>query len=286
MLVLQNRALMRSRRDSRVVVGMTNDDTDKDRNFVTALARGLELLSCFRDGEVCLTNAEFSERTNLPKATISRLTYTLCELGYLVADPAAGTYRLGAGALNLGFSVLSGIDIQDLAHQEMQRLRDGPNSYISVALGEVHQLEVVYIAYVRSRERVALVASVGIRLPLFTSAIGRAILIGQDDDARETAFELAGRRGPEVEAEARQQYANAKSFYEVKGFCTSYGQWRKDVNGIAVPVFSMNGSRVYGLNVGGPSFLVKPKVLEAVYASRLIQAAKQISIQSPNQKLR
>lgn len=265
---------------------MGNSDTEKDRNFVTALARGLELLSCFRDDEITLTNAEFSERTNLPKATISRLTYTLCELGYLVADPSSGTYRLGAGALNLGFSVLTGIDIQDLAQQEMQRLRDGPNSYISVALGELHQLDVVYISYLRSRERVALVANVGVRLPLFTSAIGRAILVGQQDDDREAAFELAGRRDPDLEAQGRLHYAEAKSFFEVKGFCTGYGEWRKDVNGIAVPVFSMNGARVYGLNVGGPSFLVEPKALETVHAPLLIQAARQISIQKPNQRLR
>ena len=54
--------------------GLQGDEADKDRNFVTALARGLELLRCFRDGEVTLTNSDFSERTGLPKATISRLT--------------------------------------------------------------------------------------------------------------------------------------------------------------------------------------------------------------------
>ena len=55
----------------------------KDRNFVTALARGLEVLRCFRPNEIELTNAEFAERTGLAKATISRLTHTLCELDYL-----------------------------------------------------------------------------------------------------------------------------------------------------------------------------------------------------------
>ncbi|KAG1648299.1 Acyl-CoA dehydrogenase family member 10 [Nymphon striatum] len=98
----------------------------KDRNFVTALARGLELMRCFRIGEVTLTNSDFSERTGLPKATISRLTHTLVDLGYLVPDPRAGTYRLGVGVLNLGFSVLSAMDISDRAGHEMAQLRDGP----------------------------------------------------------------------------------------------------------------------------------------------------------------
>lgn len=256
------------------------DEGDKDRNFVTALARGLELLRCFRHGEITLTNSDFSERTGLPKATISRLAYTLCELEYLVADQRTGTYRLSAGVLHLGFSVLSSIDIQDLAQKEMQKLRDGPNSYITVALGERHQLDAVYVATSTSREGVALVARIGSRLPLFPSAMGQAILIGLEDDAREAVFESAGRVSAQTEAEGRLRYSEAKAIYEVKGFCTGYGIWRKDVNGIAVPVFSMNGAKVYGLNVGGPSFRVKPKQLETVYGPLLIQAAEALSIRS------
>ena len=250
----------------------------KDRNFVTALARGLEVLRSFRDGEVTLTNSDFSERTGLPKATVSRLTYTLCELGYLVADARAGTYRLGAGVLHLGFGVLSSMDIGDRAQQEMERLRDGPNSYITVALGEQHQLDVVYLSTCTSHEGVTLAIRVGTRLPLFHSGIGQAILVGMDDDRREAVFDIAGRRSAETEAEGRSRYAEARATYEEKGFCTGYGSWRNDVNGIAVPIFTLSGARVYGLNVGGPSYRVKPKQLESVYGPRLIKAAQILSV--------
>ncbi len=256
-----------------------DDSANKDRNFVTALARGLDVLRCFHHGETNLTNSDFSERTGLPKATISRLTYTLCKLGYLATCHRAGTYRLSAGVLDLGFAVLSAIDIQELAQQEMDRLRDGPNSYITVALGELDKLEVVYVATSTSREGVALVVRIGSRLPVFTSAIGQAILVGLQDDAREAVFEVAGRESPETELEGRKRFAEAKSVYEEKGFCTGYGLWRKDVNGIAVPVFSMSGAQVYGLNVGGPSFRVKPKQLESVYGPLLIEASEALSVQ-------
>ncbi|MFK7838663.1 MAG: IclR family transcriptional regulator [Sulfitobacter sp.] len=252
----------------------------KDRNFVTALARGLEILRCFRDGEVTLSNSDFSDRTGLPKATISRLTHTLVELDYLVADPGAGTYRLSAGVLHLGFGVLSAMDIGDRAEPEMRRLRDGPNTYITSALGEVHELDVVYLATCNSREGVALAIRVGTRLPVFHSGIGQAILMGMREDAREAIFERAGRKGAEVEADGRARYAEARAVYEDKGFCTGYGSWRADVNGIAVPVTSLGGARVYGLNVGGPSFRVKPRQLESVYGPMLIKAGQRLSVPS------
>ncbi|MCR9126478.1 MAG: IclR family transcriptional regulator [Rhodobacteraceae bacterium] len=250
----------------------------KDRNFITALARGLDVLRCFKRNETELTNTDFADRTGLPKATVSRLTYTLCKLDYLVADPRTGTYRLGAGVLQLGFGVLAGMDLSERAQDEMRALRNGPNSYLTVALAEAHRLDAVYVAVQRSREDVSLTMRVGSRLPLFHSAIGRAILAGMSDDARAAAIELADREDPEGRARRMAGLNAALAEYGEVGYCSSYGDWRPDVNGIAVPVFSLNGSRVYGLNVGGPSFHVKKKQLETVYAKRLLQAAQVLSL--------
>ena len=170
------------------------------------------------------------------------------------------------------------MEIGDRAQEEMRKLRDGPNSYVTIAIGEVHRLDVVYIATKRSREDVALQIRVGSRLPLFDSAIGRAILTGMSDESRDRAFRYAAAEGSEFEARARDSYAAAMTEFADKGFCSSYGDWRPDVNGIAVPVFSPNGSQVYGLNVGGPAFHVKKRQLETTYAQLLSAAAQAISI--------
>lgn len=255
------------------------DIESKDRNFVTALARGLEILRCFRRGDLTLTNSDFSERTGLPKATISRLTHTLCELDYLVADSRVGTYRLSAGVLRLGFSRLAAMDMRDRAKHEMNALRvEGPNPFVTVALGEQHRTEVIYLATDASNEGVTLVVRVGTRLPLFHSAIGKAILAVTPEDRCEQIFGFARAEGADVEREARACYAQALSEYADKGFCTGYGNWRSDVNGIAVPIHSLSDGRIYGLNVGGPSYRVKPKQLESVYAPRLLKVAQTLSV--------
>ncbi len=255
-----------------------NPDEDKDRNFITALARGLDVLRCFRPGEVELTNTDFSERTGLPKPTVSRLTHTLCKLEYLVADQRTGTYRLGAGVLQLGFGVLAGMEIGDRAAEVLSDLRQGPNSYITAALGERFRDTVIYIATRSSVEDVSLTMRVGSRAPLFHSAIGRAVLVGMSEEDREAAFAAAQRDDPEGEGARREGFATAQAEYEAQGFCTGYGSWRSDVNGIAVPVFALEGGPVYGLNVGGPSFHVKKKQLETHYGPRLIEAGKRLSL--------
>ena len=58
--------------DERLREGMTamhdddpalRDEAGQDRNFVTALARGLEVLRCFRANEVSLSNSDIAQRT-------------------------------------------------------------------------------------------------------------------------------------------------------------------------------------------------------------------------------
>ncbi len=262
---------------------IADTDPDKDRNFITALARGLDVLRCFRPNETALSNQDIAARTGLPKPTISRLTHTLCKLDYLALDPQTGAYRLGAGVLSLGFGVLSGMEIGERAAGEMRALRNGPNSYITCALGERHRTEVVYVAVHRSLEDVSLTMHVGSRLPLFFSAVGRAILVGMDCDARDEVFDFARVSDSDHETARRKSYDMARREYDAAGYCTGYGDWRPDVNGIAAPVFSLNGSRVYGLNVGGPSFHVKKKQLEDFYAKPLVEAAKILSMR-PEQK--
>ena len=65
------------------IQSFTEEDNAKDRQFVTALARGLEILRCFRPGEASLTNSEMTQQTGRPKRPSRPLTYALTRLGYL-----------------------------------------------------------------------------------------------------------------------------------------------------------------------------------------------------------
>jgi len=137
---------------------------------------------------------------------------------------------------------------------------------------------VIYIAVHRSREDVSLAAHVGMRLPLFFSAIGRAVLAGMSADQQAEALAVADRLDPTSRQARQDSLGRAQEEYTSRGFCTGYGDWREDVNGIAVPVVSLNGMRVYGLNVGGPSFHVSRQTLENTYADQLISAAETLSM--------
>src|ERR1700693_5583409 len=114
-----------------------------DRHFVTALARGLEVLACFRHGDRMLGNQELSKRCGLAKSTVSRLTHTLTNLGYLVYVEESAKYSLGTATLRLASDMLSRLDIRKLAHPLMQELAEF--GQCTVSLGSRDRLSLIYI---------------------------------------------------------------------------------------------------------------------------------------------
>lgn len=252
------------------------DDAD-DRKFVSALARGLDILRAFRPHETTLTNQEIALRTGLPKPTISRLTHTLCRLEYLVYSERTGTYRLGAGVLALGFGVLSGMEMSERAADELLFLCNGPNPHLTASLGERFRMSVIYTAVRRSQQAVALTNHIGARLPLFHSAIGRVMLATMPATERQGLFDLATSERPNDRGRLTDSLGRALEDYANYGFCTSFGEWLPEVNGIAAPVYSLNGDRVYGINVGGPSFMVEPGELIDAYGPRILDATRRLS---------
>src|SRR5260370_71760 len=82
-----------------------------DRSFVVALSRGLDVLRAFHPNDGLLGNQEIAARTNLPKPTVSRLTYTLTKLGYLTPVPRFEKYQLAPSAMALGYAALANLRV-------------------------------------------------------------------------------------------------------------------------------------------------------------------------------
>src|SRR5690242_18072960 len=145
-----------------------------DRSFVVALSRGLDVLRAFRPNDGLLGNQEIVERTGLPKPTVSRLTYTLTKLGYLTHVERLGKYQLAPATLALGYSALANMRIRQLARGAMQELADYTGG--SVALGTRDRLDLIYVEHCRSKRGMMLRLSLGSRIPIATTAMGRALI--------------------------------------------------------------------------------------------------------------
>lgn len=251
------------------------DESFRDRQFVTALARGLEILRCFQAGDPALTNQEIAERTGLPKPTVSRLTHTLRELGYLTHSGRTGAYQLGPGVLALGYAMIAALEIREHVRPYMDELAGMAN--VTVALGARDRLSVVYLDVCRGEQTISLSRSVGSRLPLATTSMGRAIMAALPEAEREYLLRALRERDPDHYPAIERGIRRAADELAAQGFCTSFGDWLPDVNAVGAPLLSVDGEHLYGLNAGGPSFLVPPEILLEKLGPRLAEITRELS---------
>jgi DNA-binding IclR family transcriptional regulator len=245
-----------------------------DRKFVTALARGLEVLRAFTPTEGLLGNGEIVERTGLPKPTVSRLTYTLTKLGYLAYVERLGKYQLAPAALALGYSALANMRIRQIARSYMQEFADYADA--AVALGTRDRLDMIYIEHCRSKHGVMLRLGLGSRIPIAATAMGRALVAGLPEAERTWLLgymkRQEGRRWPQVRAGIERAISDVAA----RGFTLSIGEWERDINAVGVPVMVPDGSGMFAFNCGAPAFQFSRKRLESDIGPRLVNVVRNV----------
>ncbi|MBH9974388.1 MULTISPECIES: IclR family transcriptional regulator [Bartonella] len=243
-------------------------DRNTERHFVTALGRGLKVLACFRHGDILLSNNDISERCNLPRSTVSRLTYTLMRLGYLYYVESKGKYRLGAAVITLGTTMLSSLTIRSIAKPYMQELSD--MSKASVGLGIADHRSALYLEYCTPADGSVLPTRLGTRISIINSAMGRALLAASSERDREAIFYDIRRRDEIEWPEIYDGIKKAIHEHETTGCCTSFQDWQQDVNAIAAGFNPGEGLPVMSINVAGPAKMVRRELLLGEVKKKLL----------------
>ena len=243
----------------------------RDRRFVTALARGLAILRCFKRSDRWLANSEIASRTGLPRPTVSRLTYTLTRLGYLEHSQKLEKYALGASVLALGHAFLAGEDVRTVARPLMQALAEEVQA--SVILGALDQTQMVVLEVCHGSNAFHIRREIGERLPHGTTALGRAYLAGLDASRYETTMAALLQRVPKAQrAEVTAGVEQARADFAAHGFVFSLGDWMPELYAVGVPLPIQGGERLLALSVNGPVYSMTRERLVGEVGPALLRA--------------
>lgn len=246
-----------------------------DRQFITALARGLAILRCFRVGEVYLSNQELARRSGLAKPTVSRLTYTLTRMAFLNYSPAREEYALGPGVLVLGHTYLAAMKVREIARPMMQALADTVQA--TVTMGEHDGLHMVVVEVCHGSPTYRLRVDVGERVPRNITALGRASLAATPMDRRVVTVDAVARQlSPERHVELAAEMLQSLREYDKLGFVVSCGEWTPDLFAVGVPLISPDGNRVLAFSCSGPVREMTRKRLIAEVGPRIVRLRDRI----------
>ncbi len=244
-------------------------DGGSDRRFITALARGFDILRAFKPGAGALGNQELSRATGIPKATVTRLTHTLAELGYLRHLKAEGKYEPTEAILALGFSVLSNLVVRQVAYDPMMEMAQQHD--VSVGLAARDRLSMIFVDVCKNRMLSTLHLEVGSRVPMPTTAVGRAFLAGVPADERAFFFQrFEERLGAEDWAALHPRVEDAIAQIEARGFCYVEDEWHRGMRAVATPLVARDRNTVMSMMCGAPAFRVTREKLEKDLGPRLV----------------
>lgn len=216
---------------------MTQNDTDpwySPRDISTTLVKGMTVLSAFDCDQIRLTLPEIGRITGYDRATVRRLVITLVDLGFIIKTDRS--FALTPKVLALSGHYLRSHGVGTTVQPVLDKYSEPLGKEISLAT--LSDGAALYIA--RSNltgSTVSFGFTIGSRLPILHTAIGRMLLATAQPDTRSAL----------IEAGALIQYTNdslldrpailkdVEKAYR-QGFALVSNEFEAGVAGLAVPV--------------------------------------------------
>jgi IclR family pca regulon transcriptional regulator len=218
-----------------------------DRDFVTALARGLAVLLALSDKKRRMSIAQVSYRTGIPRAAARRSLHTLAKLGFVAADDAR-RYYLRPRVLSFSHAYLSASQLAVLAQPILDRL--GESLREACSLGILDGDEIVYLARSASSRIMSPALNVGRRLPAYCTSIGQVLLAHlPPDELNDYLARVKFYPYTEHTLTSLPKLREVLKTVRETGFAFASQQMEPRFCTIAVPVRDSAGHYVAGINV-------------------------------------
>ncbi|MFD1659550.1 IclR family transcriptional regulator C-terminal domain-containing protein [Streptomyces caeni] len=247
---------------------------DGNPEFIEALARGLDVLRCFRPGTESMTLSEIATATGLARPTARRILITLEQLGYVRSGERG--FSLTPRVLDLGTAYVGSKNLWELARPHLRELVVQTGESCSIA--QLDGSDIVYVARVAVPKLVALAVTVGTRFPALQTSLGKVLLAALSREELDKALAEPGRSGvtprwtpgrDEVDAVLRDVRA--------KGWAVTDQDLALGIRSVAAPVRDGDGNVVAAVNVNAHAAETTVETLVEHHLPLLLRTASAIS---------
>ena len=243
-------------------------------DFVEALARGLDVLTCFDAEHRAMSLTGVATAAGLARPTARRLLLTLEELGYVRSS--AGTFSLTPKVLELGMAYVGSLGLWDIARPHMAELvaRTGESS----SMAQLDGSDIVYVARVAVPKLIALRVDIGTRFPAVQTSQGKVLLAALPPDQLAAVLAQPSRSG--LPAPLRRSPADLQdelTEVRARGWALADQELAPGVRSVAVPVRDGTGTVRAAMNVTVHAAETSTELLLRDHLPQLLRTAGEIS---------
>lgn len=215
--------------------------------LIESVVRALDILELLdMEGEMNIT--EISKRLDMEKSTVYRALNTLRARHYVNQDEDTLKYSNGYKLFEIGHNVARNTGLPKLALRFMRNLAN--TTGCAVNIGVRGGRKVICLGKIESDETVNISMNIGQSMPLYCTAMGKALLayLPQRDVrtflGRDVFEKLTNSTLSDVEA-LLTDLALARR----RGYCVDYEEFIPGINSVAAPTFNAKGETIAALCV-------------------------------------
>jgi DNA-binding IclR family transcriptional regulator len=228
---------------------MNNLEVDNMKMNKTA-SRVLDILSLFASENEPISVSRISQELNAPKSSTYEILETMVMKEFLDFDPNIKKYKPGIKLFEVGTSSLSNTDLIKDTRPYLENLvkRTGETAFLSVPSGQ----EIVYLDKVEGLSSVRTTASLGTRLPMYLTGLGKAILAAYPNEkiaevTKDIKYEPVNENSIKNFNSLMQ---NIKQTRE-RGYAIDNREREEDIYCIAVPIYDYSNQPIAAISVAG-----------------------------------
>lgn len=262
--------------DHRFVAGSSNDPFKGDPNFMTSLARGLEVIQAFTPQRRLMSISQISQKTGIPRAAVRRCLYTLNKLGFVYAQDGKN-FELRPRILTLGHPYLASTPLAKATQPVLKHLSQMLNESCSIATLDGD--DILYIARASSSRIMSIDLDIGSRLPAFATSMGRVLIAHLPPEALNNYLKRVN-----LVRYTQHTIASVSTLKEelkkvrAQGYAINDQELEIGLRSIAVPLLAADGSVSAALNVGVQAGLVPIAELTERILPVLRDGAQELSL--------
>jgi IclR family acetate operon transcriptional repressor len=241
----------------------------------TTLERTMNILELIGRTSGGLSNSEISHRLNIATSTSCYILERLEEKGFLVRSAETGRYLLGLRILSLCEGALRQTGYRRIAEPALHVLAE--ETHLSIHIGVLERGRVMIVERAESPDFIKVDVAIGTRLPIHTTAMGKALLSGYSTKEVQAFMEAEGltRVTSKTIADPSKFFAEIRAVKD-RGFATSDEEQFVGIRSVAAPIVDSNGN-VYAA-VAATGFCAQPIWKDTDRLVQMVQdTARQIS---------
>ena len=213
----------------------------------------IEILSSH--GHAGMTIAEIGRTLELPQNSVFRIVDTLHERGYVERDTAR-RYTLTGKLLDLAKPKIGDKSLAGCAFDALCELRDATGETAQLAVRSQHRC--VLIEQAASRQPVKVMGEVGLRIPLYSCAPGKAMLAHLPAPEVDEFFKnITLKRFTSTTLATRKALLADLAGIHQRGYSLDLAEGLDGIHCVGAAVLDANDFPVAAVTVIGPSFRLK-----------------------------